>query len=487
MKLLKDIIYKVRIEQVVGSTNIAIEQLAFDSREVSAFSLFFAIKGTQVDGHEHIDNAVANGAIAIICEELPEEPQENITYVRVPDSAAALGVVAANFHDHPSSKLKLIGVTGTNGKTSVTTMLFRLFRGMGHSCGLISTVEQRINDKVFATKHTTPDPIRLNELMAQMVDERIKYCFMEVSSHSVVQHRITGLTFAGGVFTNITHDHLDYHGTFNNYIKAKKGFFDMLPDNAFALVNVDDNHSEVMVQNTKARKRSFGVKHMADHKCRIIENRLEGLYLNIDGHDVYTHLVGEFNASNILAVYSVAVLLGGSPLEVLTEISALEPVKGRFQIVKANDGVIGIVDYAHTPDALKNVLGTIKDVRTGNEQLITIIGCGGDRDKAKRPMMAKIAAEYSEQVVLTSDNPRSEDPQTIINEMKAGLDPSSSAKSYSVVDRKEAINMAANLAGPGDVILLAGKGHEDYQEIKGERFPFDDVKVLQETFELLHS
>ena len=376
MKLLKDLIYRCRIEQVIGSTNIAIEQIAFDSRKVGPFSIFVAIKGTMVDGHQHMESAIDQGAIAIICEDLPENQKEGITYVRVSNSSAALGVIAANFYDHPSAKLKLVGVTGTNGKTSVATMLFQLFRAMGDRCGLISTVDQRIQDKVFPTKHTTPDPIRLNELMAEMVQERIKYCFMEVSSHAIAQHRITGLSFAGGVFTNITHDHLDYHGTFDEYIKAKKGFFDQLPESAFALVNVDDNHSEVMLQNTKAKKRSFGIKHMADHKCRIIENQFDGLYLNIDGHDMYTRLIGAFNASNILAVYSVAVILGGSPLEVLTELSSLEPVRGRFQIVKAKDGVIGIVDYAHTPDALKNVLATIRDIRTGDEQLITIVGCG---------------------------------------------------------------------------------------------------------------
>lgn len=487
MKLLKDLIYKVRIEQVVGATNMAIEQLAFDSRSNGPFSLFVAIRGATVDGHQHIDGAISNGAVAVICEELPEILKEGVSYVRVPDSSAALGIIAANFYEHPSGKLKLIGITGTNGKTSVATMLFKLFRELGYKCGLISTVDQRIQDKVFPTKHTTPNPIRLNELLAQMVEERVKYCFMEVSSHAVVQHRITGLRFAAGVFTNITRDHLDYHGSFNEYIKAKKGFFDLLPSDSFALVNSDDNHSEIMVQNTEARKRSFGVKHMADHRCRIIENRLDGLYLNIDGHDVHTPMIGAFNASNILAVHSVAVQLGESPLEVLTAISSLEPVKGRFQIVRAGDGVMGIVDYAHTPDALKNVLSTIKDVRTGNEQVITIVGCGGDRDKGKRPLMAQIAAEYSDQVVLTSDNPRSEDPQVIINEMKAGLDPVAAAKSFSVVDRREAINMAGNLAKAGDVILVAGKGHEDYQEIKGERFPFDDVKVLSETFQLLHS
>lgn len=487
MKLLKDLIYKCRIDQVIGSTNVAIEHLSFDSRNVEPFSLFVAVPGTVVDGHDHISGAIESGAVGIICQRIPDALKEGVTYVRVPDSAVALATIAANYHDHPSARLKLIGVTGTNGKTSVTTMLFDLFRAMGHRCGLISTVEQRIQDKAFPTKHTTPDPVRINELLAQMVDDRVKFCFMEVSSHAVVQHRVTGLQFAGGVFMNITHDHLDYHGTFDNYIKAKKGFFDMLPESAFALVNVDDNHSEVMVQNTKAKKRSFGVKHMADHKCRIIENQFDGLHLNIDGHDMYTRLIGSFNASNILAVYSVAVMMGGSPLEVLTQLSTLEPVRGRFQIVKAPDGVVGIVDYAHTPDALKNVLTTIRDIRTGEEKVITIVGCGGDRDRAKRPQMAKLAAEFSDSVILTSDNPRTEDPQSIIDEMKTGLSSTDALRSYSVVNRREAISMAANLAGPGDVILLAGKGHETYQEINGVREPFDDVKILSETLQMLHS
>lgn len=487
MKLLKDLIYKCRIEQVTGSTNIAIEHLSFDSRSVQPFSLFVAVRGTVVDGHDHVARAIENGAIAIICERMPEEIKEGVTYVRVPNSASELGIVAANYYDNPSAKLKLIGITGTNGKTSVATMAFELFRALGYRCGLISTVEQRVQDRVYPTKHTTPDPIRLNQLLAEMVEDRVKFCFMEVSSHAVVQERIAGLTYSGGVFMNITHDHLDYHGTFDAYIKAKKGFFDQLPDTAFALVNVDDNHSEIMVQNTKARKRSFGVAHMADHKCRIIENQFDGLHLNIDGHEMYTRLIGSFNASNLLAVYSIAVLLGGSPLEILTQLSSLEPVRGRFQIVKAPDGVVGIVDYAHTPDALKNVLTTIRDIRTGKEKVITIVGCGGDRDRAKRPLMAKLAVEFSDSVVLTSDNPRSEDPQAIIDEMKAGLVAPDIHKCVSVVDRKEAISMAANLANAGDVILLAGKGHETYQEINGERLPFDDVKVLSETLQMLHS
>ncbi len=486
MKLLKDILYRARIEQVVGSTNAAIERITFDSRAVVPFTAFVAVKGTKSDGHDFIPQAIAQGASAIICELLPTDLKEGVTYVRVADAQHALAVMAANFHDHPSRELTLVGVTGTNGKTSTATLLYRLFRALGFKCGLISTVECRIGQRTIPSTHTTPDAVRLNELLAEMVKEKVTHCFMEVSSHSVVQERITGLHFDVAVFTNITHDHLDYHGTFAEYIKAKKRFFDQLDEDAVALVNVDDPNSGVMVQNTKAAKRSYGVRNMADHHARIIENQLTGLHLNIDGHDVYTRLVGEFNASNLLAVYSVAMVLGRKPIDVLTALSDLEPPRGRFQVVRGAGGVIGIVDYAHTPDALKNVLGTINDVCGDEERVITVVGCGGDRDRAKRPVMARIAAELSHQVVLTSDNPRSEDPNTIIHEMRTGLAPGDLSRVLVNADRLEAIRMAVSMARPGDVVLVAGKGHETYQEVKGVKHPFDDAAVLKETLGLMH-
>ncbi|MCB9171202.1 MAG: UDP-N-acetylmuramoyl-L-alanyl-D-glutamate--2,6-diaminopimelate ligase [Flavobacteriales bacterium] len=486
MKLLKDILYKARLEQVVGHTNIAIEQLSFDSRTVVPFTAFVAVKGTRTDGHAHIAQAVENGATAVICERMPEERRPGVTYVRVPDSANALAIAADNFFDHPSRKLKLVGVTGTNGKTSVTTLLHRLFRALGRKTGLISTVEVRIGQEVLPTTHTTPDAIRLNELLARMVEERCTHCFMEVSSHAVVQERVTGLHFDVGVFTNITHDHLDYHGSFAEYIKAKKRFFDMLGPDACALVNADDANSTVMVQNTRAARRSFAVAGMADHRARIVENQLSGLHLNIDGHDVYTRLVGGFNASNLLAVYSTALILGEAPLNVLTALSDLTPPVGRFQVVRGKGGVIGIVDYAHTPDALRNVLTTIREVCAQGEKVIGVLGCGGDRDREKRPMMARLAAAHCDAVVLTSDNPRSEDPSAIIEEMRGGLSATDQQRTYVNVDRREAIRQAVGLAGPGDVVLVAGKGHEAYQEIAGVRHPFDDAAVLKETLELMH-
>ncbi len=485
MRLLKDILYRVRIEQVIGSTNIAIEKVAMDSRQVIAFTAFVAIKGTKSDGHAFIDQAITSGASAIICEELPAVQKEGITYVRVNNASEAIAYMAANFQGDPSKKLKLIGITGTNGKTSIATLLFRLFRSLNHKSGLISTVETRIGQRTIPSTHTTPDTVRLNELLSEMVAEKVTHCFMEVSSHGVVQERITGLHFTGGVFTNITHDHLDYHVTFAEYIKAKKGFFDRLPSSAFALVNADDANSRVMLQNTKATKHSYAVRSMADHRARIIENQLTGLHLNIDGQDVYTRLIGEFNASNLLAVYTVAVLLGEDPVNVLTALSDLEPPRGRFQIVRGA-GVVGIIDYAHTPDALKNVLSTINDVSAAEAaSVITVVGCGGDRDRSKRPVMARIAVEMSGHVVLTSDNPRSEDPMAIINEMREGLTAAALQRIWVNADRREAIRQAVGMAKAGDVVLVAGKGHETYQEINGERMPFDDAAVLKETLEQL--
>jgi UDP-N-acetylmuramoyl-L-alanyl-D-glutamate--2,6-diaminopimelate ligase len=486
MKLLKDILYRTRIEQVVGSTNAAIERITFDSRAVVPFTAFVAVKGTRSDGHDFIAQAIAQGATAIVCEHMPEVLQDEVTYVRVNDAQHALAIMAANFHDHPSRDLTLVGITGTNGKTSTATLLYRLFRALGHKCGLISTVEIRVGNRTIASTHTTPDALRLNELLAEMVAEKVTYCFMEVSSHSVVQERITGLEFDVAVFTNIPHDHLDYHGTFAAYIKAKKRFFDELGEEAVALVNADDPNGSVMVQNTKASRRSYAVRNMADLHARIIENQLTGLHLNIDGHDVYTRLVGEFNASNLLAVYGVATILGQAPLDVLTALSDLDPPRGRFQVIRGAGGVIGIVDYAHTPDALKNVLSTINDVCGEEERVITVVGCGGDRDRTKRPIMARIATDLSHSVVLTSDNPRSEDPNTIIHEMRTGLTVVDRSKVLVNADRHEAIRMAVTLARPGDVVLVAGKGHETYQEVNGVKHPFDDAAVLKETLELMH-
>ena len=503
MKLLKDILYKARLEQVVGSTNAAIELVTFDSRAVKPLTAFVAIKGTKSDGHDFIPKALELGASAIICEKLPQELKDGVTYVRVADSQHALAILATNFYDQPSRDLKLVGITGTNGKTSTATLLYKLFRSLGHKCGLISTVEIRVGNKTIDATHTTPDAVRLNELLRTMVEDGITHCFMEVSSHSVVQERITGLHFVVGAFTNITHDHLDYHGTFAEYIRAKKRFFDLLDEDAHALANADDPNGAVMLQNTRAHKHSYAVRNMADHRARIIENALTGLHLNIDGHDVYTRLIGEFNASNLLAVYGTALLLGEQPLNILTALSDLEPPRGRFQIIRGTgipareDGptgkdaggpasIIGIVDYAHTPDALKNVLSTINDTCRDDQRVITVVGCGGDRDRTKRPIMARLAAEMSYQVVLTSDNPRSEDPNTIINEMRAGLNNADLSRVFVNADRKEAIRMAVGLARPGDVVLVAGKGHETYQEIGGVKHPFDDAAVLKETLELMH-
>ncbi len=486
MKLLKDILYRARLEQVVGSTNTAIERICTDSREVVPFSAFFALRGTRTDGHDHIDQAIGRGAAAIICERMPDRPRDGVAYVRVADSAHALAVAADNFHDHPSRALTLVGITGTNGKTSTATLLYRLFRALGHKCGLISTVEVRIGQRTLPATHTTPDAVRLNALLREMVDEKVTHCFMEVSSHGVMQERITGLHFDVGVFTNITHDHLDYHGTFDAYIQAKKRFFDQLGPDALALVNADDPRSAVMVQNTAARKRSYAVRAMADHRARIIGNELTGLHLDIDGHEVYTRLVGAFNASNLLAVYAVAVHLGPAPMDVLTALSDLEPPRGRFQAVRGPGGVLGVGDYAHSPDALRNVLETMRGVCSAEQRVITVVGCGGDRDRAKRPVMARIAAELSDRVVLTSDNPRSEDPMTILAEMRAGVPAGDADRVFVNADRREAIRQAVAMAAKGDAVLVAGKGHETYQEIAGTRHPFDDAAVLKETLELMH-
>lgn len=481
MKLLSDILYKVRLEEIIGSTHSAISSVTFDSRKVKKDSLFVAIKGTASDGHAFISKAIDSGAIAILCEELPAEQLETITYIKVKNSSEALGLIACNFFDNPSEKLKLVGVTGTNGKTTTVTLLFNLFRSLGYSVGLLSTVENKINNTIIPATHTTPDALSLNELLSQMVEQGCEYAFMEVSSHSVVQHRVTGISFTGAVFSNLTHDHLDYHKTFDEYIKAKKGLFDHLPSHAFALVNVDDRNGMVMMQNTKASKYTYSLRSVADYKCKVIENHLNGLLLNIDGKEVWVKLIGSFNAYNVLAVYATAVLLKQDKTNVLTALSNLNSVDGRFQYFKSKNGVIGIIDYAHTPDALKNVLETIKDIRSGNEQVISLVGCGGDRDTAKRPVMAAIACEYSNKVILTSDNPRSEDPEEILNQMQKGISPVDAKKTLRISDRKEAIRTACTLAKSGDIILIAGKGHEKYQEIKGVKHDFDDYKLFKET------
>ncbi len=484
MKLLKDILYKVRIVEVIGSTNVAITAISFDSRKIEKDSLFVATKGTQSDGHKYIEETISKGAITILCEELPKKINEKITYIKVSDTTSSLGILASNFYDNPSESLLLVGVTGTNGKTTTVTLLFNLFKKLGYKVGLISTVKNQINNELFPSTHTTPDAIELNALLRQMVDKGCTHCFMEVSSHAVVQNRIAGIHFAGGVFTNITHDHLDYHKTFDEYIKAKKGFFDMLGSDAFALTNKDDANAEVMLQNTKALKKTYSLRSMADYKCKVVENQFSGLHLNIDNNEVWSKLIGNFNAYNLLAVYATAILLKEDKTNVLTTLSTLSSVEGRFQYIRTDNGIIGIVDYAHTPDALTNVLKTINDIRTGNEQVITVVGCGGDRDAAKRPMMAKIACDLSNRVILTSDNPRSEDPDTIIKQMQKGVDGVNHKKTLSITDRSEAIKTACSIAKPGDIILVSGKGHEKYQEIKGVKHSFDDMLVLQENLKL---
>jgi UDP-N-acetylmuramoyl-L-alanyl-D-glutamate--2,6-diaminopimelate ligase len=485
MKLLKDILYKAGIVKVTGSTDLAIDHITFDSRDVQKNSLFIAVKGTKTDGHNYINQAVKDGAIAIVYQEDINSFEKDITYIKVQNSSEALGWIASNYFDNPTSKLKLTGITGTNGKTTTVTLLHKLFRELSYNVGLLSTVCNKINDEIIPSTHTTPDAIKLNSLMKLMVEEGCTHCFMEVSSHAIVQNRVTGLDFAGGIFSNITHDHLDYHKTFEEYLTAKKRFFDSLGKHAFALSNADDRNGKVMLQNTKASQHTYGLKNPADFKAKIIENSFAGLQLNIDGVDVWFKLIGNFNAYNLLAIYSAAVLLGESKDRVLTILSRLEAVEGRFDYVRATNGTIAIIDYAHTPDALSNVLSTITAVKEGHEEIITVVGCGGDRDNTKRPIMAQIACEYSNKIILTSDNPRSEDPEKILEEMMAGVDIVSKRKVLSILNRKEAIKTACALAKPGSIILLAGKGHEKYQEIKGVKYPFDDKEIVKEIFDQL--
>lgn len=483
MKELKQILDQVNPVKIIGDMNAVVNGLKLDSRKVEAGDVFFAVKGTTVDGHSFIPKVIEQGAGVIVCEAIPEVTHNDVVYIQVKDARRTSAVMACNFYDHPSGKLQLVGVTGTNGKTSVATLLHQIYVQKHHKSGLLSTIVNKINNEEIPSTHTTPDPIAINALLQKMVEEHCEYAFMEVSSHAADQDRIFGLQFTGAIFTNITHDHLDYHKTFQEYIYAKKKFFDQLPATAFALTNIDDKRGEVMLQNTKAKKYSYALKTLADFRFRILENAFSGLVVDCDGIDVHLQMTGRFNAYNLLAIYATCTLLGMGKREALSAISTLKGAEGRFDCVASpKQRIIGIVDYAHTPDALKNVLDTINEIRTHNEQVITVVGCGGNRDKAKRPDMAHIASELSNKVILTSDNPRYEVPEEIINEMKAGVPAQNYNKVMSVTDRREAIRIACNLANGKDIILLAGKGHEKYQEINGVKHPFDDKAILQETF-----
>ena len=478
MKLLKDILYKVNINTTLGSTNVLVDAVEFDSRKVKQNTLFVAQKGLVFDGHQFIDKAIELGAVVVVCEDLPSNLNKNITYIQVEDANEALAIIASNFYDNPSSKLKLVGVTGTNGKTTIASLLYALFQKAGYKAGLLSTVKILVDTKFYEATHTTPNSVLINHYLNEMVEAGVDYCFMEVSSHGIHQKRTAGLKFVGGIFTNLTHDHLDYHKTFQEYRDVKKIFFDELPKTAFALVNADDKNGLVMLQNSKAKKYTYALKTMADFKAKIIENQFSGLLLNINGNEVWAKLIGSFNAYNLLAVYATANLLGLETNETLTLLSELESVNGRFQHFISKEGITAVVDYAHTPDALKNVLETINDIKTGNEQIITVVGCGGNRDKAKRPIMGRIASQLSTQVIFTSDNPRDEDPQTILNEIESGVAPQNFKKTISILDREQAIKTATKLAKVGDIILIAGKGHEKYQEVKGVRSHFDDYEKI---------
>ena len=486
MIILKEIIYKVAIEAVKGSTDIAINKMEFDSRKIEANDVFVAIRGTISDGHDFIETAIWNGAIAVVCDSLPENITKGITYIQVKDTNKALAFMAANYFENPSEKLKLVGITGTNGKTTIASLLYQLFKKAGFKVGLLSTVKILVDDLEYKATHTTPDSITINHYLKEMIDAGVEYCFMEVSSHGIHQKRTEALQFVGGIFTNLTRDHLDYHPTFAEYRDVKKSFFDNLPKTAFALSNIDDKNGQVMLQNTAAKKLTYALKSYADYKAQILENQLSGLLLKINGNEVWVKLIGTFNAYNLLAIYGTAIQLGMESLEVLRLLSDLESVSGRFQFIVSNSNITAIVDYAHTPDALENVLKTINDIRTKNEQLITVVGCGGNRDKGKRPIMAGISTELSDKVILTSDNPRNEDPEVIINEMEQGIAPQNYKKSLSITDRKQAIKTACQLAQPNDIILIAGKGHETYQEVHGVRHDFDDMKTVTELLNQLN-
>lgn len=482
---LKDVLYKVNIRSVMGSTDVEIGDVQLDSRKMRKGALFIAVKGTVVDGHQFIDKAIESGAVAVVAEIIPTVTKDEVVYVQVENSAAATGYISHNFFGQPSEKIKLLGVTGTNGKTTIATLLYKLFTSLGYKCGLLSTVENRIGDQVMPATHTTPDAISLNSLLKQMADGGCTHVFMEASSHAIQQHRITGLQFAGGIFSNITHDHLDYHKTFDEYIRVKKSFFDSLSSYAFALSNADDKRGTVMLQNTNAKKYFYSLKTVTEFKGKILENNLTGLVMNINEQEVHFRLIGEFNAYNLLAVFGAAMCMNEDKHEVLRCLSVLTGAEGRFDyVVSAKDKVMAIVDYAHTPDALLNVLATIKKLKKGFETVITVVGCGGDRDKTKRPIMAEVACEHSDKVIFTSDNPRREDPEQIIKEMEVGVSISNRRKYISIVDRREAIKTAVNLAKKEDIILIAGKGHEKYQETKGVRKHFDDKEIVKEVFNI---
>lgn len=487
MKILSDILVNINTIQVVGNTELPITSIVFDSRKGGLGCLFIATKGTHVNSHDFIDTAIEKGAKAIICEDMPTALNNNVVYIQVEDSTIALGLVSSAFYNNPSSKLKLVGVTGTNGKTTTVTLLYNLFKKLGFKVGLLSTVRNYIDEQSIDATHTTPDAVQTNYLMHQMIEQGCEYCFMEVSSHAIDQNRISGLDFSGALFTNITHDHLDYHKTFAEYIKAKKKFFDDLKPESFALINSDDKNGSIMVQNTKAKIQKYAVRSVADFKAKIIENHFEGSLLQIDHTDVWTYFVGRFNAYNILAAYSIAIMLGFDKQEILTALSELKPVEGRFETFRSQNGITAIVDYAHTPDALLNVLNAINQIRNDDQELIAVVGAGGDRDKSKRPEMAKIASENSNKVILTSDNPRSEDPNAILDDMKAGISIENGKKVLSIADRKEGIRTACLFAKQGDIILVAGKGHETYQEIKGVKHHFDDREVIEQIFNELYN
>ena len=485
MKLLKDILYKVSVNTIYGDTNLEISQIDFDSRAVKEGSLFVAQKGVSVDGHLFIDKAIGLGAISVICEILPEKKQENITFIQVDDSNTSLAIIASNFYDNPSSKLKLIGVTGTNGKTTIASLLYQLYKKAGFKVGLLSTVQILVDTIVYESTHTTPDSVTINNYLNQMVIQGVTHCFMEVSSHGIHQKRTAGLDFFGGIFTNLSHDHLDYHNSFASYRDVKKTFFDSLPKTAFAITNLDDKNGAVMLQNTKAKKRTYALKTLADYKAKIIEKSFSGTLLSINGIEVWTKLIGNFNAYNLVAIIGAAYELGMDKLEALKIVSQLESVNGRFEHFVSDSGVIAIIDYAHTPDALKNVLETINDIKTDNEKLITVVGCGGNRDKTKRPKMAHIASQLSTQSIFTSDNPRTENPETILEEMEVGVSEENLIKVITISDRRQAIKTACKFSEAGDILLIAGKGHENYQEINGEQFYFDDLVEVKKYFNLL--
>ena len=486
MKQLKDILYKVHIEAVHGATDITVSKIEFDSRKIELNDVFVAIRGTLSDGHDYIEKALSLGAIAVICEEFPSVIVNGVTYIKVKDSNEALAFLAANYYENPSENIRLVGVTGTNGKTTIASLLYQLFKKAGYKVGLLSTVKIMVDEQEFKATHTTPDSLTINKYLDLMVQEGCEFCFMEVSSHGVHQKRTEALRFEGGVFTNLSHDHLDYHNSFAEYRDVKKSFFDNLPKSAFAITNIDDKNGLVMLQNTKAKKLTYALKSYADYKAQILENQLSGLLLKINDNEVWVKLIGSFNAYNLLAIYGVAVELGIEKTEALRLLSELESVSGRFQFIVSDSKITAIVDYAHTPDALENVLKTIEDIRTKNEQLITVVGCGGDRDKTKRPIMANIASSMSDKAIFTSDNPRTENPEKIIEEMEKGVEPQNFKKTVSILDRKQAIKTACQLANPNDIILIAGKGHETYQEINGVRHDFDDLKIVTELLKQLN-